>query len=55
MKDKSKHHNQQTTAPAPHPQTGKQTGKKKPFVKPKITRHQDLPEVTTGFVGTYNP
>jgi len=28
---------------------------KKKFVKPTLKRHDALPEVTTGFLGTYNP
>ncbi len=31
------------------------TPQKKKFVKPTIKRHDALPEVTTGFVGTFNP
>ncbi len=29
--------------------------RKKPFVAPKLTRHETLPEVTTGFIGTFSP
>ena len=25
------------------------------FVEPKLTRHQSLPKITAGFVGTFNP
>lgn len=28
---------------------------KKAFVKPEIRRHESLPDVTTAFVGTYQP
>ena len=28
---------------------------KKMFVKPKLKRHESLPEVTTSYVGTFDP
>ncbi len=28
---------------------------RKPFVKPMLIRHESLPEVTTGFVGSFVP
>ena len=55
MKDQQKNRDLQVPAKKTGNVAGKKTGKKKPFVKPKLTRHDDLPEVTTGFVGTYNP
>jgi len=27
----------------------------KPFEPPKLTRHDSLPEITTGFVGSFTP
>ena len=27
----------------------------KPFVKPMLVRHESLPKVTAGFVGTFQP
>ena len=28
---------------------------KKKFLKPELTRHESLPEVTTSYVGTWDP
>ncbi len=28
---------------------------KKPFAKPELRCHEDLPKVTTGFTGSFNP
>jgi len=55
MKDQQKNRDLQVPAKKTGNVAGKKTGKKKPFIKPKLTRHDDLPVVTTGFVGTYNP
>ncbi len=29
--------------------------RRKPFEPPALTRHESLPEVTSGFAGTFNP
>ncbi len=29
--------------------------RRKPFEAPELTRRESLPEVTTGFAGTFNP
>jgi len=38
----------------PEVSEGKAKAKKK-FLKPRLTRHESLPEVTTSYVGTFDP
>lgn len=44
----------QTNQPIDKSDEGKKTTKKK-FVKPAIKAHEKLPEITTAFIGTYQP
>jgi hypothetical protein len=49
------------TIPSPNdgetssPGVTQEAGQKKPFVLPELIRHDTLPDVTTGFFGTFSP
>ncbi len=42
----------QTERPASEPEPA---AERKPFTPPRLGRHERLPEVTTGFIGTFGP
>lgn len=46
--------NRQVNQPIEKSNEDKKTTKKK-FVKPAIKAHEKLPEITTAFIGTYQP
>ncbi|HEX6924466.1 MAG TPA: hypothetical protein VF167_03520 [Longimicrobiaceae bacterium] len=42
--------------PSPQPEeTSRTAAPRKPMVRPELTRHGSLPEVTGSFIGTFSP